>query len=96
MKLILKYHIQNYYFLLFNHAVLFDSEFSGGLCLRSSSPRSYRLPGSALINITHGQRLNAFKNDTMKTLWSQMPTQGKKLLPRNCFRLNNVVLRFIS
>lgn len=36
-------------------SVLFDSEFSGGLAIRSNSNRSYRLPGSALINLTHGR-----------------------------------------
>ena len=37
--------------------VLFDTEFSGGLSIRSSQNRSYRMPGSALINLTHGQRV---------------------------------------
>ena len=37
--------------------VLFDTEFSGGLNIRSSPNRSYRMPGSALINFTHGQRI---------------------------------------
>ena len=32
--------------------VLFDEVFTGGLSLRCSSGRGYRLPGSALINIT--------------------------------------------
>lgn len=35
--------------------VLFDSEFSGGLSLNGSSPnRAYKVPNSALINISHG------------------------------------------
>ena len=37
--------------------VLFDTEFSGGLNIRSSVNRSYRMPGSALINLTHGERV---------------------------------------
>ena len=37
--------------------VLFDTEFSGGLSIRSSPNRSYRMPGSALINLTHGWRV---------------------------------------
>ena len=41
--------------LIFCFSVLFDSEFSGGLSIRSNSNRSYRLPGSALINLTHGR-----------------------------------------
>lgn len=38
--------------------VLFDREFQGGLCIRSSPGRAYRVPRSALINISHGQRKN--------------------------------------
>jgi 5'-3' exoribonuclease 1 len=37
--------------------ILFDTEFSGGLSIRSSQNRSYRMPGSALINLSHGQRV---------------------------------------
>ncbi|XP_063772070.1 5'-3' exoribonuclease 1 isoform X2 [Pseudophryne corroboree] len=36
--------------------VLFDEEFPGGLTLRSSQSRGYRLPTSALINLSHGNR----------------------------------------
>lgn len=36
-------------------SVVFDAEFSGGLSIRCNSNRSYRLPGSALINITYGR-----------------------------------------
>ena len=36
--------------------VLFDAEFSGGLTIRSTTCRSYRMPGSALINLSHGHR----------------------------------------
>ncbi|XP_075058040.1 5'-3' exoribonuclease 1 isoform X2 [Mixophyes fleayi] len=36
--------------------VLFDEEFPGGLTIRSSQFRGYRLPTSALINLSHGIR----------------------------------------
>uniref|UniRef100_A0A665V6W1 5'-3' exoribonuclease 1 n=1 Tax=Echeneis naucrates TaxID=173247 RepID=A0A665V6W1_ECHNA len=38
------------------YEVLFDEEFAGGLIIRSSSPRGYRLPPCALINLSHGAR----------------------------------------
>ncbi|XP_061746644.1 5'-3' exoribonuclease 1-like [Nerophis ophidion] len=38
------------------YEVLFDEEFSGGLNIRCTSPRCYRLPPSALINLSHGGR----------------------------------------
>ncbi|XP_018322001.1 5'-3' exoribonuclease 1 isoform X2 [Agrilus planipennis] len=37
--------------------VLFDEEFSGGLELNCLTPRAYRLPRSAMINISHGERM---------------------------------------
>uniref|UniRef100_A0A8C0GMW3 5'-3' exoribonuclease 1 n=1 Tax=Chelonoidis abingdonii TaxID=106734 RepID=A0A8C0GMW3_CHEAB len=36
--------------------VLFDEEFPGGLTIRCSPARGYRLPTSALINLSHGSR----------------------------------------
>ncbi|XP_053565993.1 5'-3' exoribonuclease 1 isoform X2 [Bombina bombina] len=36
--------------------VLFDEEFPGGLTIRCSASRGYRLPTSALINFSHGIR----------------------------------------
>ncbi|XP_061492908.1 5'-3' exoribonuclease 1 isoform X2 [Rhineura floridana] len=38
------------------YEVLFDEEFHGGLTIRSSPARGYRVPGSALINVSHGNR----------------------------------------
>ncbi|XP_046669351.1 5'-3' exoribonuclease 1 isoform X2 [Homalodisca vitripennis] len=35
--------------------ILFDKEFTGGLKLRCSPHRGYRLPGQALINLTHSR-----------------------------------------
>ncbi|XP_063077611.1 5'-3' exoribonuclease 1-like isoform X2 [Engraulis encrasicolus] len=37
--------------------VMFDEEFTGGLTIRCSGGRVYRLPASALINVSHGARL---------------------------------------
>ncbi|XP_035277736.1 5'-3' exoribonuclease 1 isoform X2 [Anguilla anguilla] len=39
------------------YEVVFDEEFAGGLTIRCSPGRGYRLPPSALINLTHGSRL---------------------------------------
>ena len=36
--------------------VLFDEEFLGGLTLRSSPGRAYRMPPYALVNLSHGER----------------------------------------
>ncbi|XP_055969914.1 5'-3' exoribonuclease 1 [Sorex fumeus] len=36
--------------------VLFDEEFAGGLTIRCSPGRGYRLPPSALVNLSHGSR----------------------------------------
>ncbi|XP_044288700.1 5'-3' exoribonuclease 1 isoform X3 [Varanus komodoensis] len=38
------------------YEVLFDEEFPGGLTIRSSPDRGYRMPASALINLSHGNR----------------------------------------
>lgn len=38
------------------YEVLFDEEFPGGLTIRCSQPRGYRLPSCALINLSHGSR----------------------------------------
>ncbi|KAM9845283.1 5'-3' exoribonuclease 1 [Aulostomus maculatus] len=40
------------------YEVLFDEEFAGGLNIRCTSPRCYRLPPSALINFSHGARVD--------------------------------------
>ncbi len=40
------------------YEVLFDEEFLGGLKLRCSSNRAYRLPAPCLLNISHGKRLS--------------------------------------
>ncbi|KAM9322764.1 5'-3' exoribonuclease 1 isoform 2-T2 [Pholidichthys leucotaenia] len=40
------------------YEVLFDEEFAGGLSIRCSSSRCYRLPPCALINLSHGTRVD--------------------------------------
>ncbi len=39
------------------YEILFDEEFLGGLTLRSSPNRAYRLPASCLLNLSFGKRL---------------------------------------
>ncbi|XP_075935977.1 5'-3' exoribonuclease 1 isoform X1 [Anarhichas minor] len=40
------------------YEVIFDDEFAGGLNIRCASPRGYRLPPCALINFSHGARVD--------------------------------------
>uniref|UniRef100_A0A3Q3IY83 5'-3' exoribonuclease 1 n=1 Tax=Monopterus albus TaxID=43700 RepID=A0A3Q3IY83_MONAL len=40
------------------YEVLFDEEFAGGLNIRCTSPRGYRLPPCALINLSYGSRVD--------------------------------------
>uniref|UniRef100_A0A7N6A9N5 5'-3' exoribonuclease 1 n=1 Tax=Anabas testudineus TaxID=64144 RepID=A0A7N6A9N5_ANATE len=40
------------------YEVLFDEDFTGGLNIRCTSPRGYRLPPCALINLSHGARVD--------------------------------------
>uniref|UniRef100_A0A8C3AV97 5'-3' exoribonuclease 1 n=1 Tax=Cyclopterus lumpus TaxID=8103 RepID=A0A8C3AV97_CYCLU len=40
------------------YEVVFDEEFAGGLNIRCTSPRGYRLPPCALINLSHGARVD--------------------------------------
>ncbi|XP_075887666.1 5'-3' exoribonuclease 1 [Nelusetta ayraudi] len=44
------------------YEVLFDEEFAGGLVIRCTSPRAYRLPPCALINLSHGGRADPASN----------------------------------
>ncbi|KAM3850341.1 5'-3' exoribonuclease 1 [Diretmus argenteus] len=39
------------------YEVVFDEEFAGGFTIRCTSNRGYRLPPSALINLSHGARV---------------------------------------
>merc|ERR1719483_1683451 len=62
--------------------VLFDEAFTGGLSLRCSSGKGYRLPGSALINITFkegGARREQGKNNAkMKPRAVVRPYDGRE------------------
>uniref|UniRef100_UPI003AAF0FFD 5'-3' exoribonuclease 1 n=1 Tax=Centroberyx gerrardi TaxID=166262 RepID=UPI003AAF0FFD len=40
------------------YEVVFDEEFAGGLTIRCMTGRGYRLPPSALINLSHGTRVD--------------------------------------
>ena len=40
------------------YEILFDEEFLGGLTIRSSPNRAYRLPCSSLLNLSFGKRLH--------------------------------------
>ncbi|XP_071370052.1 5'-3' exoribonuclease 1-like, partial [Centroberyx affinis] len=40
------------------YEVVFDEEFAGGLTIRCTTGRGYRLPPSALINLSHGTRVD--------------------------------------
>ena len=44
------------------YEILFDEEFLGGLTLRCSQNRAYRLPPSCLVNISYGKRLEIESN----------------------------------
>ncbi|XP_037132370.1 5'-3' exoribonuclease 1 isoform X1 [Syngnathus acus] len=44
------------------YEVLFDEEFAGGLNIRCTSPRCYRLPPCALLNQSHGARMDPMYN----------------------------------
>ena len=41
------------------YEILFDEEFLGGLTLRCSQNRAYRIPHSCLVNISYGKRLES-------------------------------------
>ncbi|KAK3105106.1 hypothetical protein FSP39_017370 [Pinctada imbricata] len=45
------------------YEVVFDEAFQGGLTIRCSEGRGYRVPPAALINITYGERKNGARAD---------------------------------
>ncbi|XP_042194963.1 5'-3' exoribonuclease 1 isoform X3 [Callorhinchus milii] len=57
------------------YEVLFDEEFLGGLAMRCSPGRGYRLPKCALINISHGSRLE-FGGQRPPPLLKPQPAPG--------------------
>ncbi|XP_062594329.1 5'-3' exoribonuclease 1-like [Saccostrea cucullata] len=55
--------------------VIFDEEFPGGIVIRGSTERGYRLQSAGMINITHGAR----KNGAAKELKSKTNQQSVRL-----------------
>ncbi|XP_062506213.1 5'-3' exoribonuclease 1-like isoform X2 [Corticium candelabrum] len=53
------------------YEVLFDEPFLGGMTIRCSPNRAYKLPPSAFINISHGKRLQASRNRHLVGSFSQ-------------------------
>ncbi|XP_053379748.1 5'-3' exoribonuclease 1-like isoform X2 [Mercenaria mercenaria] len=43
------------------YEVIFDEDFQGGIDIRNSSKRGYRMPPSGLLNLSHGDRKNGAK-----------------------------------
>ncbi|WAR13782.1 XRN1-like protein [Mya arenaria] len=46
------------------YEVIFDEDFAGGISIRNSTSRGYRMPPSALLNLTHGERKNGARPST--------------------------------
>ncbi len=75
------------------YEVLFDEDFLGGLKLRCSSNRAYRLPASCLLSISHGRRLSGADGEKKRshkshthsgtsyadatTVYEQQPSYGR-------------------
>lgn len=58
------------------YEVLFDEEFLGGLTLRCSPNRAYRLPGACLLNITYGVKTEEMKSLPKNTPLKSLPLSG--------------------
>lgn len=58
--------------------VVFDKPFPGGLPLNCSDNRGYRLPRPAILNLSHGQRVERLKTVSKPTAVVQ--PSGKLLL----------------
>ncbi|KAK7476098.1 hypothetical protein BaRGS_00032652 [Batillaria attramentaria] len=60
--------------------VIFDEEFVGGITLRCSKKRGYRVPPIAMLNLSHGQRLSRPEQQQSqsqpKPSWKQQRQQG--------------------
>ena len=56
------------------YEVLFDEDFLGGLKLRCSSNRAYRLPASCLLSISHGKRVEENKKGKSHKGYTQSGT----------------------
>lgn len=58
--------------------VIFDKPFPGGLLLSCSANRGYRLPRPAILNLSHGQRVE--KSKTVSKPTAVVQPSGKSLL----------------
>ncbi|XP_049332694.1 5'-3' exoribonuclease 1 isoform X2 [Astyanax mexicanus] len=63
--------------------VLFDEEFAGGLTLRCSPGRGYRLPPCALINLSHGSRQEQGSHKLTAIVKPQPTSTQQRSHPRN-------------
>ncbi|XP_028328934.1 5'-3' exoribonuclease 1 [Gouania willdenowi] len=71
------------------YEVLFDEEFAGGLNIRCSSPRCYRLPPFALINLSHGIRVDHSSHKLMAIVKPQPVTGANYNANRQLGGLNH-------
>ncbi|XP_048250322.1 5'-3' exoribonuclease 1-like isoform X1 [Haliotis rufescens] len=56
--------------------VVFDAEFVGGISVRCSSNRGYRVPAAAMINLSHGERKEKRSHDGAQGLRPAIGTWG--------------------
>uniref|UniRef100_A0A669DKD4 5'-3' exoribonuclease 1 n=1 Tax=Oreochromis niloticus TaxID=8128 RepID=A0A669DKD4_ORENI len=71
------------------YEVLFDEEFAGGLNIRCTSSRCYRLPPCALINLSHGARVDYTGHKLTAIVKPQPATGGNFSSHRQLAGLNH-------
>ncbi|CAJ1071465.1 '-3' exoribonuclease 1 isoform X1 [Xyrichtys novacula] len=71
------------------YEVLFDEEFAGGLNIRCTSPRCYRLPPCALINLSHGARVDPVSHKLTAIVKPQPATAANFNTQRQLAGLNH-------
>ncbi|KAM3604372.1 uncharacterized protein V6R79_010194 [Siganus canaliculatus] len=71
------------------YEVLFDDEFAGGLTIRCASPRGYRLPPCALINLSHGARVDPTSHKLTAIVKPQPATAANVNSQRQMGNLNH-------
>ncbi|XP_056148713.1 5'-3' exoribonuclease 1 [Lampris incognitus] len=62
------------------YEVVFDEEFAGGLTIRCTPGRGYRLPPSALINLSHGARVEQGYHKLMDNVKPQLASTSNRQL----------------
>uniref|UniRef100_A0A3Q3M3T5 5'-3' exoribonuclease 1 n=1 Tax=Mastacembelus armatus TaxID=205130 RepID=A0A3Q3M3T5_9TELE len=70
------------------YEVLFDEEFAGGLNIRCTSPRGYRLPPCALINLSYGGRVD-HTSHKLTAIVKPQPVTGANFNSRQVAGLNH-------